>query len=185
VAAVRHLPVSPERGPVLVLGTLEIRGADGPATEGVSHFLPVAAGAPPGGVAPAKTGRRPCARGGAKPEPCAGLDQKGRVLWHRFIERLRREIPARAGLTQRELADICPLSYGKVAAAMASPLGRRPYDLRRSALSTWLNAGVDPTEVAERAGNSVEVLLRPYTKCLDRRQEVANRRTEDLLREYE
>ncbi|MEV4947288.1 site-specific integrase, partial [Streptomyces sp. NPDC053755] len=70
-------------------------------------------------------------------------------------------------------------------AAVASPLARRPYDLRHSALSTWLNAGVDPTEVAERAGNSVEVLLSRYAKCLDGRQEVANRRIEDLLREYE
>ncbi|MGY6025939.1 tyrosine-type recombinase/integrase [Streptomyces spinosirectus] len=67
----------------------------------------------------------------------------------------------------------------------ASPLASRPYDLRHSALSTWLNAGVDPTEVAERAGNSVEVLLTRYAKCLDGRQDVANRRIEDLLREYE
>ncbi|MEU2299614.1 site-specific integrase [Streptomyces antibioticus] len=69
-------------------------------------------------------------------------------------------------------------------AVVASPLARRPYDLRHSALSTWLNAGVDPTEVAERAGNSVEVLLGRYAKCLDGRQEVANRRIEDLLNEY-
>ncbi|MFB7709805.1 tyrosine-type recombinase/integrase [Streptomyces sp. NPDC056105] len=70
-------------------------------------------------------------------------------------------------------------------AAVASPLARRPYDLRHSALSTWLNAGVDPTEVAERAGNSVEVLLGRYAKCLDGRQEVANRRIEGLLSEYD
>ncbi|GGJ50260.1 hypothetical protein GCM10010121_071690 [Streptomyces brasiliensis] len=70
-------------------------------------------------------------------------------------------------------------------AVTASPLASRPYDLRHSALSTWLNAGVDPTDVAERAGNSVEVLLTRYAKCLDGRQEVANRRIEDLLREYE
>jgi hypothetical protein len=44
---------------------------------------------------------------------------------------------------------------------------------------------VGPTEVAERAGNSVEVLLSRYAKCLDGRQEVANNRIEDLLREYE
>lgn len=30
----------------------------------------------------------------------------------------------------------------------ASPLARRPYDLRHAAVSTWLNAGVDPTQVA-------------------------------------
>lgn len=70
-------------------------------------------------------------------------------------------------------------------AAAATPLASGPYDLRHSALSTWLNAGVDPTEVTERAGNSVEVLLSRYAKCLDGRQEVANRRIEDLLREYE
>ncbi|MFJ4985106.1 tyrosine-type recombinase/integrase [Streptomyces sp. NPDC088732] len=70
-------------------------------------------------------------------------------------------------------------------AVAASPLARRPYDLRHSALSTWLNAGVDATEVAERAGNSVEVLLSRYAKCIDGRQEVANLRIEELLREYE
>ncbi|GHD40942.1 integrase [Streptomyces galbus] len=70
-------------------------------------------------------------------------------------------------------------------AAVASPLAARPYDLRHSALSTWLNSGVDPTEVAERAGNSVEVLLSRYAKCIDGRQEIANRKIEDLLREYE
>lgn len=70
-------------------------------------------------------------------------------------------------------------------AAVASPLARRPYDLRHSALSTWLNSGVDPTEVAERAGNSVEVLLSRYAKCIDGRQEIANRKIEDLLSEYE
>ncbi|MET7696926.1 replication initiator protein RepSA [Streptomyces sp. NPDC005485] len=36
-------------------------------------------------------------------------------LWMRFVNRLRREIAARAGLTQRELADVCRVSYGKVA----------------------------------------------------------------------
>ncbi|MFD4955949.1 tyrosine-type recombinase/integrase [Streptomyces sp. NPDC058451] len=70
-------------------------------------------------------------------------------------------------------------------AAVASPLAARPYDLRHSALSTWLNSGVDPTEVAERAGNSVEVLLGRYAKCIDGRQEIANRKIEDLLNEYE
>lgn len=70
-------------------------------------------------------------------------------------------------------------------AVASSPLASWPYDLRHSALSTWLNAGVDPTEVAERAGNSVEVLLTRNAKCLDGRQDVANRRIEDLLREYE
>ncbi|MET7664920.1 replication initiator protein RepSA [Streptomyces sp. NPDC005463] len=36
-------------------------------------------------------------------------------LWMRFINRLRREIAARAGLSQRELKETARLSYGKVA----------------------------------------------------------------------
>jgi hypothetical protein len=36
-------------------------------------------------------------------------------LWMRFANRLRREIAKRAGLTQRELAEFCRVSYGKVA----------------------------------------------------------------------
>ncbi|MER7008599.1 site-specific integrase [Dactylosporangium sp. NPDC000555] len=34
----------------------------------------------------------------------------------------------------------------------ASPLAHRPYDLRHAAVSTWLNGGVPPTDVAEWAG---------------------------------
>ena len=63
----------------------------------------------------------------------------------------------------------------------ASPLARRPYDLRHAALSSWLAAGVPPTEVAERAGNSVKVLLTVYAKCLDGQQESYNERIADLL----
>ncbi|MEV4888767.1 site-specific integrase [Nonomuraea sp. NPDC055795] len=64
---------------------------------------------------------------------------------------------------------------------VASPLAGRPYDLRHAALSTWLNAGVDATEIADRAGNSVEVLLKRYAKCLDGRQDQHNRRIEAAL----
>lgn len=66
-----------------------------------------------------------------------------------------------------------------------TPLAARPYDLRHSALSTWLNGGADPTEVAERAGNTVEVLLSYYAKCLYGRRATVNRIIEKLLREYE
>lgn len=67
----------------------------------------------------------------------------------------------------------------------ATPLGKRPYDLRHSALSTWLAAGADPAEVAQRAGNSVEVLLTRYAKCLYDRQSLTNQRIEHLLSAYE
>jgi hypothetical protein len=54
---------------------------------------------------------------------------------------------------------------------------------QHSALSTCLNSGVDATEVAERAGKSVEVLLSRYAKCINGRQEIANRKIEELLRD--
>jgi hypothetical protein len=43
-------------------------------------------------------------------------------------------------------------------------------------VSLWLNAGVPATDVAERAGHSVEVLLRVYAKCLDDGEATANQR---------
>ncbi|MFG2794305.1 replication initiator protein RepSA [Streptomyces sp. NPDC048419] len=36
-------------------------------------------------------------------------------LWQRFTNRRRREIAARAGITQRELKEVCRISFGKVA----------------------------------------------------------------------
>jgi hypothetical protein len=58
-------------------------------------------------------------------------------------------------------------------ALTSTPPAKRPYDLRYAALSTWLGAGADPAEVAQRAGNSVEVLLSLYAKCLYDRQSAA------------
>ena len=49
----------------------------------------------------------------------------------------------------------------------ATPLARRPYDLRHAAVSLWLNSGVPATEVARRAGHGVAVLLRVYANCID------------------
>lgn len=45
----------------------------------------------------------------------------------------------RAGLEESEEAG--PYSRKRA----ASPLARRPYDLRHAAVSTWLNGGVPPT----------------------------------------
>ena len=64
---------------------------------------------------------------------------------------------------------------------VASPLAARPYDLRHGAVSLWLNGGVAVTEVADRAGHSVEVLLRVYAKCIDGGEEIANRRIDEAL----
>ncbi len=46
-----------------------------------------------------------------------------------------------------------------------------------------MNAGVAPAEVAKRAGNSVEVLLRRYAGCLDNQEDAVNRQIEEALDE--
>lgn len=63
----------------------------------------------------------------------------------------------------------------------ASPLAARPYDLRHAAVSSWLNAGVPATQVAEWAGHSVAVLLKVYAKCVMGQEEAARRRIEAFL----
>ncbi|GGS97698.1 hypothetical protein GCM10010206_70590 [Streptomyces cinerochromogenes] len=85
------------------------------------------------------------------------------------------------------LVHVLPRLAGGPCAGAPASRGRLParcalYDLRHPALSTWLNSGVDPTEVAERAGNSVEMVLSRYAKCIDGRQEIAIRKIEELLR---
>ncbi len=62
-------------------------------------------------------------------------------------------------------------------AQVASPLARRPYDLRCAAVSLWLNAGVPAPDVAERAGHSVDVLLQVYAKVS--RRPAGDRQSED------
>lgn len=62
-----------------------------------------------------------------------------------------------------------------------TPLGATPYTLRHACVSTWLNGGVPPTQVAEWAGHSVEVLLKVYAKCLDGQNMLARRRVLDAL----
>lgn len=66
-------------------------------------------------------------------------------------------------------------------AQVRSPLGKRPYDLRHACVSTWLNAGVPATQVAEWAGHSVAMLLSTYAKCLDGQEAVAMKKIESAL----
>jgi integrase len=65
----------------------------------------------------------------------------------------------------------------------ASPLARRPYDLRHAAVSTWLNSGVPAPQVAAWAGHSVDVLLRVYAKCIAGQEHAARPRIEEALRD--
>ncbi|WP_033441163.1 tyrosine-type recombinase/integrase [Saccharothrix sp. NRRL B-16314] len=73
--------------------------------------------------------------------------------------------------------------YALTPAQVASPLAGRPYDLRHAAVSLWLNGGVPAPEVAERAGHSVDVLLKVYAKCIDGQRETVNKTIEGLFEE--
>ncbi|MGH3500976.1 MAG: tyrosine-type recombinase/integrase [Nocardioidaceae bacterium] len=63
----------------------------------------------------------------------------------------------------------------------ATPLVRRPYDLRHSALSLWLGCGAPPAEIAVRAGHSVHVLLAVYAHCVPGHDQLANSKIESGL----
>ncbi|WP_336922874.1 tyrosine-type recombinase/integrase [Aquipuribacter sp. SD81] len=65
----------------------------------------------------------------------------------------------------------------------AGSLARRPYDLRHTAVSTWLAAGVDSAQVAAWAGHSVAVLHRVYAHVVEGRSDIARLRIEAMLKE--
>ena len=65
---------------------------------------------------------------------------------------------------------------------LASPLMRRPYDLRHSGVTWRLNSGVPATQVAEWAGHSVEVLTRVYARCVTGMEDVWISRMDNTLR---
>lgn len=86
-------------------------------------------------------------------------------------------------LTEQRLSPGAISIKALTAAQAASPLAGRPYDLRHAGVSLWLRSGVDVTEVARRAGHSVDVLLRIYASVLDDTEKEANKRIEEALTE--
>jgi hypothetical protein len=59
-------------------------------------------------------------------------------------------------------------------ALAATPLARRPYDLRHAALSLWLASGAPPAEIAARAGHSTHVLLSVYAHSIPGHGQIAS-----------
>ncbi|MFD9486966.1 tyrosine-type recombinase/integrase [Streptomyces sp. NPDC059991] len=55
-----------------------------------------------------------------------------------------------------------------------SALAAVPYSLRHAGVSLWIKSGVDPAEVAARAGHSIAVLYRFYAKILKGGQQHSN-----------
>jgi integrase len=64
----------------------------------------------------------------------------------------------------------------------ATPLMRRPYDLRRWGITWRLNSGVPATEIAAWAGHSVEMLMRVYARCVADMEDVWIARMDATLR---
>lgn len=63
----------------------------------------------------------------------------------------------------------------------ASPLAKRPYDLRHACVSTWLAGGVSSPQCAEWAGHSVAVLHQIYAKVIAGLQDQSRERIERVL----
>ncbi|MGW9244687.1 hypothetical protein [Streptomyces badius] len=63
----------------------------------------------------------------------------------------------------------------------ATPLAEVPYSLRHAGVSLWIKAGVDPVEVARRAGHSPAVLWKFYAKILRGHQDASNRMIDPAL----
>lgn len=129
------------------------------------------------------------ARGETRRVPCP---PELTALLHEHIDRYGVASDGRLFIGERG-GELPSITYSRVwqrarAAAFtpevaASPLAKRPYDLRHAAVSTWLNGGVPPTQVAEWAGHSVAVLLEVYAKCLVGQDALARRRVEAALRQ--
>lgn len=71
--------------------------------------------------------------------------------------------------------------YGLAPNQVASPLARRPYDLRHAAVSSWIAAGVPLPEVARRAGHTVQVLTTVYAKVIYGSTDQMNSRIDTFL----
>ena len=67
----------------------------------------------------------------------------------------------------------------------ASPLARRPYDLRHPCVSFWLAVGVPSAQVAEWAGHSVYVLHQIYAAVIAGLEHAARMRIERGLAAFE
>jgi integrase len=84
---------------------------------------------------------------------------------------------ARGGrIASNEYTSLWQSAREKVLSAedVATPLAEVPYSLRHAGVSLWIKAGVDPVEVARRAGHSPAVLWRFYAKILRGQQHQAN-----------
>ncbi len=60
----------------------------------------------------------------------------------------------------------------------ATPLARRPCNLRHAALSLWLASGAPPAEIAARGGHSIHLLLSVCAHCVPRHNQITDQAIE-------
>ncbi|SDK79210.1 tyrosine-type recombinase/integrase [Streptomyces indicus] len=90
-------------------------------------------------------------------------------------------------LPSTEYCDVWEVARKTVLTAreVESDLAAVPYSLRHAGVSLWIKSGVDPAEVAARAGHSIAVLYRFYAKILKGGQGHANNLISAALEEGE
>jgi integrase len=108
----------------------------------------------------------------------AHLEEFGAAADGRIVSNERGGVPVASTLS-RAWKEARP--FALTPEQVNSPLADTPYTGRHAALSTQLSAGVDPADVARRAGNSIEVLLRIYAKFITGRDEINNRKIDQVL----
>ncbi len=100
-----------------------------------------------------------------------------------ILRRHLNEFPTEASVyTNAASAHITPHNYGKAWGRARTHLwpsphplsGARVYDLRHSAATTMLSAGVNPAEVARRLGHSVDMLMKVYAGVFQDERSRAN-----------
>lgn len=127
-------------------------------------------------------------RGDTRPVPCPPPLTE---LLHEHLRQFGTDADGHLFRGMRETGQLAESTYSRAwrnarKAALtddeyASPLAGRAYHLRHACVSTWLNGGVAPTQVAEWAGHSVAVLLQIYAKCIAGQEDQARQRIESAL----
>jgi hypothetical protein len=87
--------------------------------------------------------------GPSRSAPCFVDARRGPAWTNAGTSREERAPKHRADNGFRAVPTHPELEMALTPAEVASPLARRPYDLRHAAVSTWLNAGLTATQVAE------------------------------------
>ena len=93
-----------------------------------------------------------------------------------------RRVVVNVGQARELLTAVTHVGRGVRTGGVASGCGRSTFACTSRLVSLWLNAGLPAPEVAERAGHSVDVLLKVYAKCIDGDRSRVNERIEAALR---